>query len=64
MLVDEMEAENSMLKERFKELEYTLTPPPIFVSPIASIQTGKNLDKTPESSSKIKGTSSLLVAVR
>jgi hypothetical protein len=64
MSVDEMEAENSMLKERVKELEYTLMPPPIFASPIATIQPGKSLDKTPESSSKLKGTSSLLVAVR
>jgi hypothetical protein len=30
--VDEMEVENAMLKERVKELEYALIPPPIFAS--------------------------------
>jgi hypothetical protein len=28
MSVDEMEAENVMLKERVKEMEYALIPPP------------------------------------
>jgi hypothetical protein len=53
--VDEMEAENVMLKERVKELEYALMPPPIFASPIATIQPWKSSDRTPESSSKFKG---------
>jgi hypothetical protein len=45
------------LKERVKELEYTLMPPPILASPLATIQ--------PRTSYlKLKGTSSLLVAVR
>jgi hypothetical protein len=39
-------------------------PSPIFVSPIASINPRKSLDKTPESSSKLRGKSSLLAAIR
>jgi hypothetical protein len=62
--VDEMEAKNARLKERIKELECALMPPPIFLSPIATIQPGRNPNGTPESSLKLKGTSSLLVAVR
>jgi hypothetical protein len=64
VLVDEMESENSMFNERVKELEYDLIPPPIFARLIATIQPKKSFDRTPESSSNLKGTSSLLVAVR
>jgi hypothetical protein len=60
--VDGLEAENARLKERIKELECALMPPPIFVSPIASIQSGRNPNGTPEL--KLKGTSSLLAAIR
>jgi hypothetical protein len=55
--IDDMEAENARLKERVKELEYTLMPPPILASPLETIQ--------PRTSDlKLKGISSLLVAVR
>jgi hypothetical protein len=64
MSVDEMENENANLKERVKELENALMPPPIFSSPIATMQPWKSFDRTPESSSRLRGTSSLLVAVR
>jgi hypothetical protein len=59
--VDGLEAENARLKERIIELECALIPPPIFRSPIASTQSGRNTKGTPEL--KLKGTSSLLVAV-
>jgi hypothetical protein len=64
MSVDDMEAENIMLKERVKELESTLMPPPIFSTLVSTVQPWKSSDKTPESSLRLKGTSSLLVAVR
>jgi hypothetical protein len=64
MSVDEMENENSTLKDRIKELESALMPPPIFSSPIATMQPWKSFDGTPESSSILRGTSSLLVVVR
>jgi len=64
MSVDEMEAENSMLKQRVKELECDLMSPPIVSSPITSIQPRKILDRTPKSSSTLNGTSNLLVVVR
>jgi hypothetical protein len=64
MLVGDMEYENSILKERIKELENTLIPPPIFASLIATDQPWRNYDGTQESSSKFKGTSSLLIVVR
>jgi hypothetical protein len=60
MLVDDMEAENSMLKEMVKELESTLMPPPIFATPVSAVQPWKSCDKTPESSLRLKGTLSLL----
>jgi hypothetical protein len=59
-----MEDENAILKESVRELECTLMPPPIFVSLLVVIQPGRNLDETPESRSKLKGTSILLVAIR
>jgi hypothetical protein len=62
--VDEMEDENVILKDRIKELENALMPPPIFSSPIATIQPWKTLMEHQSSSSKLRGTSSLLVAVR
>jgi hypothetical protein len=62
--VDKMEAENAMLKDRIKEFEKGLTPPHIFASPIVIFQPWKSFDRTPESSSKLKGTSSFLATVR
>jgi hypothetical protein len=47
MFVDEMENENSTLKDRIKELESALMPPPIFSSPIATMQPWKSFDGTP-----------------
>jgi len=38
IFVDEMENENSTLKDRIKELESALMPPLIFVSPIATME--------------------------
>jgi hypothetical protein len=38
-----MEEENAQLKERIKELEVTLMPPPILASPVAMICPGKGL---------------------
>jgi hypothetical protein len=60
--VDEIEAKNARLKKMIKELECALMSPPIFLSPIATIQPGRNPNGTPKS--KLKGTSSLLVVVR
>jgi hypothetical protein len=64
MCVDEMENENSILKDLIKELDISIMPLPIFASPITTMQPWKTLDRTPKSSSKLRGTSSLLVAVR
>jgi hypothetical protein len=52
-----MELQNAKLKERIKELEYTLMSPPILASPLATVKPA-----TPDL--KLKGTSSLLVVVR
>jgi hypothetical protein len=57
-----LEAENARLKERIKELECSLMPPPIFVSPIFLFNLGEIPMEHLEL--KLKGTSSLLVAVR
>jgi len=51
------------LKERSKELEIALIPPLIFESPMTTMKPWNTLDATPESSSKLKGTSSLLVTL-
>jgi hypothetical protein len=59
-----MEAENLRLKERIKELESALMPPPILATHVSTIQPWKSSDRTLESSLRIKGTSSLLVAAR
>jgi hypothetical protein len=40
-----MEEENAQFKERIKELEATLMPPPILASPIAMIHPGKGLQE-------------------
>jgi hypothetical protein len=56
-----IEEENSQLKERIKELEETLMPPPILASPFAMIHPGKGPQENPESSSRVKGISSLIM---
>jgi hypothetical protein len=53
-----------ILKERIKELEKYLLPKPLFVEPITVIQPMCSLEDVPETSSRLKGSSSLLVAVR
>jgi hypothetical protein len=64
MFVDDMESENSTLKDRIRELEISLMALPIFASPIATIQPWKTLDRTPNFSSKLRGTSILLDVVK
>jgi hypothetical protein len=56
--IEYTEAENARLKERIQELEFTLMPPPILATHVATIQPGRNFEKTPESSVRLKGTSS------
>jgi hypothetical protein len=51
MSVEEMENKNPILKEIIKELESALMPPPIFSSPIATMQPWKSFDGTPKYSS-------------
>jgi hypothetical protein len=64
MLAGEMESENAIVKDMIRELEIALMPPPIFVIPIATMQSWKTLDGMLDSRSKLRGTSILLVAVR
>jgi hypothetical protein len=52
------------LKERIKELEETLMPPPILASPVAMIHPGKGLQENPKSSSRVKGISNLITATQ
>jgi hypothetical protein len=59
-----MEEENAQLKEKIKELEATLMPPPILASPIAMIHPRKSFQETPESSARVKGISNLIIATR
>jgi hypothetical protein len=54
---------NANLKYIIKEWETALILPPIFASPFTTIKPWKILDDTPESISKLKGTSSLLLVV-
>jgi hypothetical protein len=60
----DMEEENIRLKERIKELEATFMPPPILATPVAMVQPDRILQRTPESSLRLKGISSLLTATR
>jgi hypothetical protein len=62
--IDDMEAENAITKERIQELEFTLIPPPILATHVATIQPGRNFEKTPESSVRLKGTSRLLTTTK
>jgi hypothetical protein len=59
-----MEEENFRLKERVKELEATLMPPPILATPVSMVQPGGSFQRTPESSLILRGASSLLTATR
>jgi hypothetical protein len=63
MSIDEMENENLTLKERIKELENVLIPPPILSNPITKMKPWKSSNGTPKSSSILRGTLSLLVDV-
>jgi hypothetical protein len=62
--INDMEDEHSRLKEMIQELYFTLTPPPILATSIATIQPSRNFEKTLESSVRLKGTSILLIATR
>jgi hypothetical protein len=62
--IGDIENENVFLKDRVRELENSLIPPPLFVSPIAAIQPLKTLEARLESSSILKGTSSFLAIIR
>jgi hypothetical protein len=62
--IDDMEAENEILKNKVKELENVLMPPPNFAKPLAFVQPEMNLDGLLESSYKWSRTPSLLVVVR
>jgi len=57
-----MEEENGQLKERIKELEATLMPPPILDSHVAMIRPRKCIQENPESSSRVKANSNLITA--
>jgi hypothetical protein len=62
--IDEIEKENLILKEKVKELEKYFLPRPLFVEPITTIQPLCSLEDVPETSSRLKGSSSLLMVVR
>jgi hypothetical protein len=62
--ISHMEEENAQLKERIKELEATLMPPPILASPIAMIRPRKGLQENPKPSERVKGISNLIIAAR
>jgi hypothetical protein len=53
-----------MLKKRIKELEDALLPKPLFVEPISTLRPIDISEDAPESSSKLKGASSLLTTIR
>jgi hypothetical protein len=60
--IDDIEVENDTLRERIQELEFSLMPPPILATLVATFQPRRNFGKTPYSCIRLKGTSSLLVA--
>ena len=62
--ISNMEKENAQLKEKIKELEETLMPPPILDSPIAMIHPRKCFQETPKSSARIKGILNLIISTR
>jgi hypothetical protein len=61
MSVGEMENENVILKERIRELENALMPPPIFSNPIATMHPWESFYGMTKSSSRLRGTLSLLI---
>jgi hypothetical protein len=62
--IDDIEKENLILKEKVKELEKYFLPRPLFIEPITVIQPLCSLEDVPETSSRLKGSSSLLMVVR
>jgi hypothetical protein len=62
--IDDIEKENLILKEKVKELEKYFLPRPLFIEPITTIQPLCSLEDVPETSSRLKGSSSLLVVIR
>jgi hypothetical protein len=52
--ISNMEEKNAWLKEKIKELEATLMPPPILASPIAMIRLEKIFQEIPKSSARVK----------
>ena len=59
-----MEEENARLKDKIKELEATLMPPPIMASSIAMIQLEIFFQETLGSSARVKGISNLIISTR
>jgi len=57
--IDDIEKENLILKEKVKVLEICFLPGPLFVEPITAIQPLCSLEDVPETSSRLKGSSSL-----
>ena len=61
--IDKMERENLELNKRVKELEFSLVPRQLFLEPLSCIQPILELEEIPKSSTKYKGSSSLLQVV-
>jgi hypothetical protein len=59
MSTGDIENQNDILKDRVRELENVMMPPPLFSSPIATIQPLRSFEGILESSSRLKGTSNL-----
>ena len=59
-----IENENEIWKYRVRELENSFTPAPLFSNPITTIKPLKTLEGILESSSRLKGTSCLLVTIK
>jgi hypothetical protein len=59
-----MEGEYALLKEKIKELEETLMPPPLMASLVAMIRPENLFQETLESSARVKGISSLIISNR
>jgi len=62
--INEIKKENPILKEKLKELENALLPRPFSVKPVVAIQPLYGLEDVMETSSRLKGSSSLLTTVR
>jgi hypothetical protein len=59
--IDDIEKENLILKENVNDLEKYLLPRPLFFEPITAIQRLCSLVDVLETSSRLKGSSSLLM---